>query len=633
MCGICGAVLLTREDRPPLPEWTLDRMTDAMTHRGPNERGVYLASGIALGARRLSIVDVAEGHQPAVNEDGRVRAIQNGELYNHLDLRRRLGGHEYASHCDTEILPHLYEEVGAAFPEQLRGKFAIAVWDEAARRLVLARDRLGVKPLYYAERNGMLLFASELKSLLASGEIEAELDYEAIDAYLTLGFVPAPRTLLRGVSKLSPGHRLIADAGGVKVDAYWNYPQPAAVEGEHTEDEWREALVKGLEESVRLRLMSDVPLGAMLSGGLDSSLIVALMARNMAEPVKTFSIGFTEDRATNELADAREVAAFYGTDHHELELSLLDDAVDAAELVWALDEPIADLSSLGLLMLSRLAAEHVTVGLSGQGADELLGGYPKHVAAAALRAASAFPSGERLVGTVARGLPGQRAKRLAGSAAASSAADRLLAMSALVDSTTAGRLYRGRLAEVAGVEPRRAVDALAPSPSVRDPLAETLHIDAQLALPDDMLQYFDRTSMAHSLELRVPFLDHEFVELCARIPTKLKVRRRTTKYILKSAARGLVPDRIIDRPKVGFFHASIGTWFNAQLEGAVSDYLFGEARASATFLDQDELERMIETHRLKPDPGVGRLLLAILLLEIWLTEFVPRALASGLVQA
>jgi asparagine synthase (glutamine-hydrolysing) len=633
MCGICGAVLLNREDRVPLGAATLDRMTDAMTHRGPNERGVYLASGIALGARRLSIVDVAEGHQPAVNEDGLVRAIQNGELYNHLDLRGRLGTHEYASGCDTEILPHLYEEVGSEFPKHLRGKFAIAIWDEAARCLVLARDRLGVKPLYYAERDGKLLFASELKSLLASRLIGAELDYEAIDAYLTFGFVPAPRTLLQGVSKLSPGHTLIADANGVRVDRYWSYPEPGQFDGTRSEAEWREALIEGLEESVRLRLMSDVPLGAMLSGGLDSSLIVALMARNMAEPVKTFSIGFTEDGAANELADAREVAAHYGTDHHELELSLLDDTVDAAELVWALDEPVADLSSLGLLVLSRLAARHVTVGLSGQGADELLGGYPKHVAAATLRTAAAFPSGHRLVGAVARGIPGPRADRMARSAAAKTAADRLLAMSSLVDGKIAGRLYKGALADVGGREPRRAVDALAPNPRVRDPLAETLHVDAQLALPDDMLQYFDRTSMAHSLELRVPFLDHELVELCAQIPTTLKVRGRTTKYILKSAARGLVPDRIIDKRKIGFFHASIGRWFNAQLEGSVYDYLLGGSRASSEFLDQAELERMIRSHQLRTDPSEGRLLLAILLLEIWLTEFLPRARAAETVEA
>jgi asparagine synthase (glutamine-hydrolysing) len=632
MCGICGVLALEDDQRIPVDHATLDRMTDAMTHRGPNERGTYLAPGIALGARRLSIVDVAEGHQPATSEDGRIRAIQNGELYNHLELRQQLGPHHYASRCDTEVLPHAYEELGPVFPERLRGKFAIAVWSEERRQLVLARDRLGVKPLYFAECDGLLLFASELKSLLASGLVPTDLDYEGIDAYLTFGFTPAPRTLLKAVSKLKPGHRLIADiGGGFTVEPYWTYPDPNPTPGV-SEAEWRHGLLETLEESVRLRLMSDVPLGAMLSGGLDSSLVVALMAKNMSEPVKTFSVGFTEEGAANELADARFVAEYYGTDHHELELSMFDDTVDTAELVWALDEPVADLSSLGLLSLSQLAAQHVTVALSGQGADELFGGYPKHVAAGLLRTASTVPLGQQVLGAVAGRLPGDKARRFAASAKAGDAADRVLAMSGMVDVTLAQRLYRGPLAEVAGQEPRRLVRALAPTMRDKDALAEVLHIDGQLALPDDMLHYFDRTSMAHSLEVRVPFLDHKVVEYSARIPTNLKVRRRTTKYILKNASRGLVPEQIIDKQKIGFFHASIGDWFTAQTAGAISDYLLASDLRCADFLDQDEIQRLVERHRTNPAASVSRLLLAILLLEAWLSDFLPKALASALVE-
>lgn len=360
----------------------LDRMTDVMTHRGPNDRGTYLADGVALGVRRLSIVDVEGGHQPFGSEDGRIWAIQNGELYNHgrirADLERR--GHRFASRCDTEIIPHLYEEVGPAFPERLRGMFGLAVWDERNRRAVLARDRLGIKPLYYAVAGDVVVFASELKSVLASGLVGTELDYDAIDAFLSLGFVPGPLTPLAGIRKLMPGHRLVVDAAGVREEPFWSYPPPAPAE--MTLEDAAERLLAELEESVRLRLMSDVPLGAMLSGGLDSSLIVALMARHMNEPVKTFSIGFAEAGSANELADARLVARTFGSDHHELELSFADDSVDLAELVWHLDEPLADLSSLGFLALSELAAKHVTVALSGQGADELLGGYRKHRAAA-----------------------------------------------------------------------------------------------------------------------------------------------------------------------------------------------------------------------------------------------------------
>src|SRR5689334_658443 len=379
-------------------------MTDAMTHRGPNDRGTYVADGVALGVRRLSIVDVDGGHQPVSNEDGSIWSVQNGELYNHGDIRAGFGSrHQLRSLCDTEILPHLYEDAGTAFPERLRGKFGIAVWDGRRRRAVIARDRLGVKPIYYAEADDLLVFASELKSLLASGIVDAELDYEAIDAYLTLGFVPGPMTPLKAVRKLMPGHRLVVDSAGVREEAYWSYPEPSPEE--MSLDEAGERLLAVLEEAVTLRLMSDVPLGAMLSGGLDSSLIVALMARNMTEPVKTFSVGFAEAGENNELADARFVAQHFGTDHHELELSFADQTLDLAELLWSLDEPIADLSTLGFLALSKLAASEVTVALSGQGADELLGGYRKH------RAASLAGSWSRLPGPFRAG--GDAALRLA----------------------------------------------------------------------------------------------------------------------------------------------------------------------------------------------------------------------------
>ena len=383
MCGICGVVQIGGEPRPAFAPDVLERMTDAMTHRGPDDRGTYLADGIALGVRRLSIVDVEGGHQPVFNEDGTVVAVQNGELYNHLDVRAR-------PRAGRTPLPEPVRHGGApapiraarrGAPERLRGKFALAVWDERKRRALLARDRLGVKPLYFGTAGDLLVFSSELKSLLASGLFTPELDYEAIDAYLTFGFVPAPRTVLAQVSKLLPGHRLVVEGGSVRTDPYWQFPEPAPESPARPAGEYAAELLELLEESVRLRLMSDVPLGAMLSGGLDSSLIVALMARNMSDPVKTFSVGFREDE-DNELADARLVAEMFGADHHELELSLADSRLDLAQLVWPLDEPLADLSALGFLQLSELAPTHVTVALSGQGADELLAGYPKYRAAA-----------------------------------------------------------------------------------------------------------------------------------------------------------------------------------------------------------------------------------------------------------
>jgi asparagine synthase (glutamine-hydrolysing) len=603
-------------------------MTDSMTHRGPNDRGTYISEGVALGVRRLSIVDVEGGHQPFANETDRIWAIQNGELYNHEDVRGRLAsaGHRFKTRCDTEILPHLYEEAGASFAEHLRGMFGIAVWDGDKRRAVLARDRLGIKPLYYAICGDLLLFGSELKCLLASGLVDAALDYEAIDAYLVLGFVPGPMTPLLAVRKLLPGHRLVVEPDGWSVEQYWSYPTPAPVA--MSLDEAAERLNAELEDAVRVRLMSDVPLGAMLSGGLDSSFIVGVMARQMSEPVKTFSIGFAESADGNELADARFVSAYFGTDHHELELSFADATVDLAQLVWHLDEPLADLSALGFLALSELATQTVTVALSGQGADELFGGYRKHRAAALAATWRRLPRPLRAVGELALDRGPRRFSRAAGTLRANDAASRLIAMSGNVDLALRSRLARGPLADLDGgaalTEVRRRLGTVAD-----DPLPATLYLDGQLGLVDDMLHYVDRTSMAHSLEVRVPFLDHHVAEYAATIPSRHKVHRLNTKHILKHAARGRVPDRIIDKPKVGFFNSAVEDWLRAHMRGAISDYLLGPSPRYAEFLDRNEVTRMLRSHESSTGPDYSYPLLSILMLEVWLSEYLPRALGAS----
>jgi asparagine synthase (glutamine-hydrolysing) len=578
--------------------------------------------------RRLSIVDIEGGRQPFMNESGEVWAVQNGELYNHEDIREQLNarGHRLGTRCDTEVIPHVYEDFGAQFPQYLRGKFGIAVWDQVRRRAVLARDRLGVKPLYWAQRGDLLAFASELKSLLASGLIGGELDYDAIDAYLTLGFVPAPRTPLAGVSKLLPGHRLVVEDGGYAIDRYWKYPQPVIDSPRGAVDEYAEELLQALEEAVRVRLMSDVPLGAMLSGGLDSSLIVALMARNTDQPVKTFSVGFAEDNKYNELADARYVSSVFGTDHHELELSFVDDSVDLAELVWSLDEPLADVSALGFEALSRLASQHVTVALSGQGADELLGGYKKHRAASLVAAWNRLPGPVREAGAaIAIRSPGPL-RRGGRTLAAPNAVDRVIEMSGRLGGGVREALYRGPLRGKTGAAAFDAVREAAAG--VLDaPLPATLQIDAQLALVDLMLHYFDRASMAHSLEVRVPFLDHHMVEYCARVPGDLKVRRLRTKYVLKRAAKGIVPDRIIHKRKLGFFRGPANAWLHAQLKGGALEPLFGSDVRCDEFLNRDFVEQLGRAHGAGTDASDTQLLTAILMLEIWLRTYLPRALA------
>jgi len=630
MCGICGVIQVEGTPRPLLSLDALDRMTDALTHRGPDDRGTYQRPGISLGVRRLSIIDVAGGHQPVVSEDEQVVAIQNGELYNHTEVRRGLAdqGHRFASRCDTEILPHLYEEAADALPGLIHGKFALAVWDGRDRRAILARDRLGVKPLYYAHVGDLVAFASELKSLLASGLVDPELDPAAIEAYLTLGYFAGETTPLRQVRKLLPGHRLVVERGTVSASAYWTLPYPSAEDDDTPEEEWAERLVVELEEAVRDRLMSDVPLGAMLSGGLDSSVIVALMARNMSNPVRTFSVGFTGGPA-NELEDARHVAQRFGTDHHELELSFQEPTISLDELAWSLDEPLADLSALGFHLLSKLAAGHVTVALAGQGADELLGGYPSHRNAAITGWARRLPSPLlALAGTVGSHGP-RRVRRLAALVTSNDPVDRFLRQHALLEESKRARLLIDAPAGEGQSSAGRIVAGML-NGQRGAPLAETLYLSTRLALVDDMLQYFDRTSMANSLEVRVPFLDHRVVELCARIPNRFKVDRRLTgKHLLRVAARDLVPDRIIDKKKVGFFNQSLGSWFRVQATGVANDYLLQPAPAYAQFVPREEVEKLIQAHAAGGAPDADGFLLALLMLELWLTTTLPRALGPG----
>jgi asparagine synthase (glutamine-hydrolysing) len=621
MCGICGVIQVDGELREIVSSEQLDAMTDVMTHRGPNDRGTYAAPGIALGVRRLSIVDVEGGHQPFLNEERSVVAIQNGELYNHADLRRRLRheGHMFASRCDTEVLPHLYERYGVNFPRELRGKFGLAVWDESRRRAVLARDRMGVKPLYWARGGDVIVFASELKSVLASGFVKPELDLEAVDLYFSLGFIPGPRTPLVGVRKLAPGSVLVIEPDEVREDPYWVYPEPNPDTRPRALEEYADDLRHLLREAVRDRLMSDVPLGAMLSGGLDSSLIVALMAEASSRPVVTFSVGFREDEA-NELADARRVAEALGCEHHELELSVTESPIQIDELAWHLDEPVADVSALGFDVLCQLASAHVTVALAGQGADELFGGYTKHRAAARIGALDPLPEGARRRLAVLP-WPNSGLRRAFRALAAPDPSQRLLEMSGRLQDGVRNDLYGGALASVRSDNAHAAVEAV--RGGIRgDPLALTLYLDARLGLVDHMLLYFDRTSMAHSLEVRVPYLDHRVVEWAATVPSSMKVHRGMTKRVLKEAGLQVLPGGTVHKTKVGFFRAALDVWLNAQLDSSAGERLRAPDAAYRQFLNGSAVEALIAEYRRSHTEEAARLVFAILLLEAWLTRFI-----------
>ena len=620
MCGICGIVDPLAE-APPISEHALRSMVEVIRHRGPDDSGLHLGGGAAIGMSRLSIIDLQGSHQPLANEDQAVWTVFNGEIFNFPELRAELSarGHRFSTEGDTEVIVHLYEELGADFPKRLRGMFAIAVWDARERRLVLTRDRMGVKPLYFASLPNGLAFASEVKSLIAGGLINPALDPLAAELFLAYGYVPGPRTLFDGVSKLDPGCTLIwAPDARLEQRTYWPpWQSPPADVGQDWERDQAE-LLELLRRSVRERMISDVPLGVMLSGGLDSSLITALMAEESSSAVKTFSVGFAEDLAANELDDAREVAKRFGTDHHELMTSAVDHPGLLDEALWHLEEPIADLSCLGFLLLSRLARQTVTVALSGQGADELLGGYRKHQIAALAGATNRLPRAARALGASA-GRLGPASSTAARGIVALTTDDpalRMLAMSRIVQARERESLLTPEFRQ-AGAEDeiRRAIERNLPAQAL-SPLGETLHLDTRLALVDNMFLYFDKMSMAASLEVRVPFEDHDLVAFCTALPDSRKVWRTRRKEILKRASRGLLDDHVIDKKKRGFFHSALGSWLRVHRNSLYEDLLHDDRVRRRGQFDVGEIERLVSAAGRKGKKSDQRLF-SLMLLEKW----------------
>ncbi|MGH2866556.1 MAG: asparagine synthase (glutamine-hydrolyzing), partial [Solirubrobacteraceae bacterium] len=511
----------------PTDRTTLRAMTDAMIHRGPDDHGHVIEPGVALGARRLSIIDVPNGAQPIANEDASVWTVFNGEIYNFMELRSSLArdGHVLSTHGDTETIVHLYEQYGVEFAKRLRGMFAIAVWDRAKRRLILARDRMGVKPLYYATGPFGLAFASEVKSLIAGGLVDPELDPLGAELFLAWGYVPGPNTLFKGVRKLMPATVLVWEDGGIRDErTYWD---PDGLSNRDPSSSWTEdgeRLLELLRTSVRARMVSEVPIGVMLSGGIDSSLIATLMTEVSSRPLKTFSVGFVEDAGSNELASARAVARRLGSEHHELSTSALEYDHVFDEALWHMEEPVADLSPLGFFVLSQLARESVTVALSGQGADELLGGYRKHQFAAAAYPLARVPGVTRLLASSTRWLTSESSVGR-GLTALSSAdpAERQQAMSRVFSAGHRLELLESDFREQAAEHAIAAGVHKHLTSASSSPLAQTLDLDTRMALVDNMLLYFDKMSMATSLEVRVPFMDHDVVTFCRGLPDSRKV--------------------------------------------------------------------------------------------------------------
>jgi asparagine synthase (glutamine-hydrolysing) len=610
MCGIAGIV---RWDGQPVPEGDIRAMCRVMVHRGPDDEGVYLSPGVGLGMRRLSIIDVDGGQQPVSNEDGSIWVVFNGEIYNYRELRRQLSqsGHTFRTASDTETIVHLYEELGPRLVQRLRGMFAFAIWDAKRRQLLLARDRLGIKPLYYAELADGVAFASELKPLLQLPEISRDLSWEAVGHLFTFLATPASQSIVDGVRKLEPARVATAGNRRLRIERYWDVAfQP---DENSTESDLVDRLRELLVESVALHQMSDVPIGAFLSGGIDSSAIVATMARLIGRRVRTFSIGFVEP-PYDELCHARRVADQFGTEHHEL--ILRPDVVQMAEdLAWHLDEPFGDTSAIATYVLSKLASQHVTVVLTGDGGDELFAGYDKYLVEGREREYDRVPSAiRRSIGALGhvlpQGTPGRRFLRHL----ALDGSRRYLDASTLFRTDELRRLFRrDPFRQIAPHNPMTA-PLLDLERAKGDWLAALQYCDLHAYLPLDILAKVDRMTMAHSIEARPPLLDHRFVEFAATIPARLRLRGTTTKYLFKRAMRGVLPDTIIDRPKHGFA-VPLTPWLRGELSGFSRDLLFSDRCRHRGLFETDYIDRLIKLHERGRDLDLQ--LWTVLSFELW----------------
>lgn len=620
MCGIAGYITV----RPSSDsEAILKRMSDAIAHRGPDDFGYYHDAHAHLGHRRLSIIDVAAGHQPMANETGSHWIIYNGEIFNHQDIRPRLeqAGHRYQTRCDTETLLHAYEEFGPASVDLYRGMFAYAVWDRERRRLFCVRDRLGIKPFYYYWDGRLFAFASEIKALLMHPLISADLEEQVLPEYLAFGYVSEERTLFRGIRKLMPGHHLTLDVSesrpSLDIKQYWD--PPAAVPAKTSESELIAETRRRLEETVRMRLMSDVPLGMFLSGGVDSSAIAALTRRLTNGPVKTFSVGYAEEQFS-ELSYAAQVANAIGTDHHEIKVGIDDFFNELPKLIYHEDEPITWPSSVSLYFVSRLAASEVKVVLTGEGSDEIFGGYERYrwnlINSRAARAYGILPAFLRRL--ISKQL---QTSALLGASMRRKVRHTFIGRDASVESLFLDNFYcafsREEQNALLGSDPQAVYGNYLrywnahPGDSM---LARMLYADQKTYLVE-LLMKQDQMSMACSIESRVPLLDHKLVEFTTTIPDSTKVRGGTQKYILKRAVEGLLPPEIIHRKKMGF-PTPIRSWLLDSRAEPLYDALRERKGFLVSIVNADALESLILRHRARQEDATDRLW-RLLNLQLW----------------
>ena len=628
MCGINGIAFSPRSGRR-VERAMLERMRDIISHRGPDDEGVFIDGPVGLGHRRLSIVDVAAGHQPMTIEKGNLYITYNGEIYNHAELRGPLEakGHIYHTLCDTETILHLYEERGAGCLDELRGMFAFAIWDKSKRELFIARDRLGVKPLYYVHTDdGSLYFASEIKSLLAAGATTPQLNYPVLPDYLANHATSGEETLFRGVKRLLPGHSLLWRDGNIEITKYWDVSFGKTDSNGRSDNDYIAEWGELFRTSVRLRLMADVPLGMFLSGGIDSSAIAAVMSRMVQEPIKTFSVAFAE-REANELRYARMVAEAYKTNHHEVTVSPQEFFDALPRLVWHEDEPLAHPSSVALYFVSLLASQHVKVVLTGEGSDELLAGYGRY-----RKTVLNLALGERYQRMAPANI--RAAVRNGIDALGTSRMKQKLSRSFLSVTPNIESIYFDNFAvfplsmqsELLSAEVRELTGELDPYADVKRLLSETdaqslldrlLYADIKTYL-HELLMKQDQMSMATSIESRVPFLDHKLVEFTCSLPERLKLRGRTTKYILRESMKDILPEPILSRSKMGF-PVPIGTWFRGPFSWVIDEYVLSERALSRGIFNSAFVSQLVKRHQMGENHEER--LWALVNFEIWQRQF------------
>ena len=624
MCGICGAFSFSGAS---VDRSLIDKMAQVIQHRGPDGSGSFVSGRIGLGHRRLSIIDLSGGAQPISNEDETLQVVFNGEIYNFIELREELvrKGHVFKTESDTEVIVHGYEEWGKDCVSHFNGIFAFALWDGTRRQLFLSRDHLGVKPLYYIQLGDLFLFSSEIKALLSAPGCPREVDLKSLGKLFALRYVPSPDTLFREIKKLNPGHHMVVDQYGLKVERFWNWKPETPTRLK--EDELIESYRELLEDAVRLQMRSDVPVGLFLSAGIDSNALLAMMSERSDRPIHTFTIGFEEGESSNETDDARKMAARFGADHSEMIVGPRDYQDYYKRYLWDLEEPVGNESAAAFYFVSRIASRKVKVALSGQGADEPWAGYDRHIGIKLSQMYSQIPQvvTRRILGPMVDRF-GRDPRWRRGTVALDEPdiLTRLVKIYSFYSSDMKAKLFQPWVLDQIspdGRDAREALSRLHADVEHLDPLTQMLYIDTRADLPDDLLMVGDKTSMANSLESRVPYLDYRIVEFVEKLPSSLKLRGFKAKYLHKKAVEKWLPREVIDQKKKGFANP-VYKWLRDSMQQYVSDCLLSDKAAVARYFDQSYIRRLVADHEAGRQNYMRHIYLLISF-ELWHQMFIP----------